>query len=223
MDNYLCVDNVPLFKDLTLENKIKIEKLNQYQKVSKNELVFQPHDNEKKLFILAEGSMKIYQLTDDGKEQIIRVIQNGEYEGENWLFGQDNFNLYGETNVESEICIIKETDFNQLLKQYPELALNLLKINLQKTRALEKQNKYLIMQKIETRIATYLIEIAQLKNKSTFKLPLKMKDLANYIGTTPETLTRKFKVLENQTIITKDKATIKILNLKKLVKIADNE
>lgn len=223
MDNYLCVDNVPLFKDLTLENKIKIEKLNQYQKVSKNELVFQPHDNEKKLFILAEGSMKIYQLTDDGKEQIIRVIQNGEYEGENWLFGQDNFNLYGETNVESEICIIKETDFNQLLKQYPELALNLLKINLQKTRALEKQNKYLIMQKIETRIATYLIEIAQLKNKSTFKLPLKMKDLANYIGTTPETLTRKFKVLENQTIITMDKATIKILNLKKLVKIADNE
>ncbi|MCF6515587.1 helix-turn-helix domain-containing protein [Lactobacillus sp. S2-2] len=222
MNNHLCVDNVPLFKDLALEDKIKIEKLIQYQHLNKNEIIFQPYENEKKLIILATGLMKIYQLTDDGKEQIIRIINDGEYEGENWLFGQDNFNLYGEITDKSEICIIKETDFNQLLNQYPKLALNLLKINLQKTHELEKQNKYLIIQKIEKRIATYLLETYHLKNKVTFKLPLKMKDLANYIGTTPETLTRKFKLLEQEQIIKKEKSNIEILNLNQLIKTADN-
>jgi CRP/FNR family transcriptional regulator len=35
-------------------------------------------------------------------------------------------------------------------------------------------------------------------NKNSFTLPLKMKDLALYLGTTPETLSRKFVLLEKQ-------------------------
>ncbi|MDD7007204.1 MAG: helix-turn-helix domain-containing protein, partial [Lactobacillus johnsonii] len=34
--------------------------------------------------------------------------------------------------------------------------------------------------------------------KNNFTLPLKMKDLALYLGTTPETLSRKFALLEKQ-------------------------
>lgn len=223
MNNHLCVDSVPLFNQLSLEDKMKIEKLIHYANFDKNEVVFQPYNEDKELFILATGQMKIYQLTSDGKEQIIRVIGNGDYEGEKWLFGQTNQNLYGETIAKSELCIIKETDFNHLLNQYPTLALNLLKINFNKTSRLEKQNKYLIIQNIEHRIASYLLETYSSEQKLEFHLPLKMKDLANYLGTTPETITRKFKLLADENMIKKEKMKIKILDLSKLIKKAEHD
>lgn len=56
------------------------------------------------LAIVAHGSLKIYQLSSAGKEQLLRVIEPGGYAGEDALFGVMNDNLYGETLEETQIC-----------------------------------------------------------------------------------------------------------------------
>ena len=44
-------------------------------------------------------------------------------------------------------------------------------------------------------------------------IPMKLKDLATFIGTTPETLSRKLKLLEQKKIIKKNHKQIRILDV----------
>ncbi|TKU10971.1 cyclic nucleotide-binding domain-containing protein, partial [Citrobacter sp. TBCS-15] len=72
------------------------------------------------LAIVAHGTLKIYQLSSAGKEQLLRVIEPGGYAGEDALFGVMNDNLYGETLEETQICFLRQQDFKNLLLKYPE-------------------------------------------------------------------------------------------------------
>lgn len=56
----------------------------------------------------------------------------------------------------------------------------------------------LTLPKVKDRLLKYLQTYTDEIGKNNFTLPLKMKDLALYLGTTPETLSRKFALLEKQ-------------------------
>ena len=49
-----------------------------------------------------------------------------------------------------------------------------------------------------------------------FEIPMKLKELANYIGTSPETISRKIKVFEENKIISRQGRMIKLLDKEKL-------
>lgn len=216
--NHLCVSLVPLFNHLNIEDQKKINELVTHHLVEKGELVFSP-DEEAQLIIVARGNMKVYQLSVTGKEQLLRVVEPGRYEGENQLFGADNNTLFGEALEQTEVCVLRQSDFQKLLLKYPQITLKLLEINAEKSLKLEQQTQFLVMEKVEERLATYLINLSKVKEENCVVLPMKMKELAAFLGTTPETLSRKFKLLEKEGFIRRDKKTIIILDHNKLENI----
>lgn len=128
-------------------------------------------------------------------------MEPGGYEGENAIFGVENSNLFGEALQNTEVCLLKQSDFQALLTDYPQLSLKLLTINAQKNAKVEEQTQFLTMEKIEERLATYLLDLAKAEESSQVKIPMKMKELAAFLGTTPETLSRKLKSLERAQLI----------------------
>ncbi|MFT8949496.1 MAG: Crp/Fnr family transcriptional regulator [Liquorilactobacillus hordei] len=192
---HLCVHFVPIFAVLDQNNQEQVEQLIHYRQFKQGEQLFRP-GNTQQLFIVARGTVKVYQLTTGGKEQFLRMLTPGEYEGETWLFGDSNNSLYAESTTDSQICILHRTDLQQLLKKSPALAIKLLENSVAKTITLERQNKLLVLERIEERLAAYLVYTARVLNNYTFTIPMKMKELAAFLGTTPETLSRKFKILE---------------------------
>ena len=113
-------------------------------------------------------------------------------------FGQENINNYVETTEFSEICLLKRRDLVQLMHEQPELSIRLLELNMDKVSKMQTQIHLLTLPKVEDRLLEYLQAYADEIEKNSFALPLKMKDLALYLGTTPETLSRKFALLEKQ-------------------------
>jgi len=210
-EEHLCVSLVPLFNHLDIEDQRKVNGLTRHRVVAKGEQIFSP-DGEAQLVILARGALKVYQLSASGKEQLLRIVEPGGYEGENQLFGAANTASFGEALVPSEVCVLRQTDFNKLLEEYPKIALKLLKINAEKSLRTEQQTQFLAMEKVEERLAAYLLDLSLVANSETITLPMKMKELAAFLGTTPETLSRKFKLLEAQDLIVRDKKQITILD-----------
>ena len=94
----------------------------------------------------------------------------------------------------------------------PQIALKLFELSAQKMIQVEKQAHILSMERVEERLANYLLDLSKVANDYRFSLPMKMIDIARYIGTTPETLSRKFKYLENNGYIERSGRKISILD-----------
>lgn len=208
---HLCVTLVPLFNHLDLDDQKKINEIAEHVIVDKGETIFSPY-SDSELIIVAKGNMKVYQLSSNGKEQLLRVVEPGGYEGENQLFGAKNDNLFGEALEKTELCVLRQEDFQNILLEHPQISLKLLEINAQKSVSAEQQAQFLMMEKVEERLATYLINLSKSQNSLTFKLPLLMKELAAFLGTTPETLSRKLKLLEDERYLSRNNRIITIIN-----------
>ena len=193
----LCVHLVPLFNALPTNDQMQIEELVHHQNYQKSELVMDPTSSNN-LVIVAHGGARLYTLDENGRENVTQILKTGDYAGENWLFGEANINTYVEATENSEICLLNRNEFLALMKKKPELSIQLLEQNIIKVRAMHRQIQLLSLPKVEDRLLSYLQTYTKQVNKNSFTLPLKMKDLALYLGTTPETLSRKFVLLEKQ-------------------------
>lgn len=156
--------------------------------------------------------MKVYQLSASGREQLLRVAQPGDYEGEAQLFGLENDSFFGQAMENTEICSLSKADFNRVLLENPQLSLKLLELSTQKLLATERQTQFLAMERVEERLASYLLDLAKVAGSDQVQLSMKMKDIALYLGTTPETLSRKFKLLEKMGYLKRTGKQVKILD-----------
>lgn len=215
MTEHICAEIVPIFEQLNHDELVKVSNLVVHHHFQKGEVVLSPN-TPSQLVIIAEGAAKTYQLSASGKEQLLSVLDNGDFEGEKNLFGVVNQELYVETLKKSAVCTIATQEFQQLLAEYPSIALKLLKSNAEKIAALEKQNQLLNHDSVEQRLATYLLDLAKIKNSNQFILPMKLKELASFLGTTPETISRKLRLFNERQLLTQKQHTINLIDIEEL-------
>ncbi|MCC4448122.1 Crp/Fnr family transcriptional regulator [Limosilactobacillus reuteri] len=189
---------VPLFTDLSNEGKKYLESLLHYKTFDKGDLIFSP-DSQDELIIVVLGQMKVYKLNKDGKEHIIRIIGAGDYGGENYLFDLQNTTVYGIALTKTEVCILYKADFHKLLKIDHQVGQNLLKLNAKKSVELERQAQLLSFYRVDVRLVAYLEDLYNInEEENSITLPMSLKDLASYLGTSAESLSRYFKEFETK-------------------------
>ena len=88
-----------------------------------------------------------------------------------------------------------------------------------KITSLEQQSQFLMMERIEERLATYLIDLYKVTNNKQLTLPMKKKELAAFLGTTPETLSRKLKFLSDEGYLKMYRNQIELLDVESLEEI----
>jgi len=203
------VSLVPLFSDLSTDEQRKVMGLARHRTYERDELVFQPGDE--RLDIVASGSMKVYQLSPSGREQLLRVVGPGGYEGEKQLFGLSNETLFGQALGRTQVCTLSKRAFNQVLLSNPDISLKLFELTAQKMVQVESQVRYLSMGRVEERLADYLLGLPTVA-EGRVTLPMRMKDVAQYLGTTPETLSRKLRYLEDAGYIERSGRRVAILD-----------
>lgn len=210
MAKHRCVTLVPLFNQLPDDEQAAIDELVRHQVYQKGEIVFQPGDEE--LDIVARGSLRVYQLSPSGKEQLLRIVRPGGYEGESRLFGVKNETLFAEALQETEVCRLSKRAFNQVLMKDPQIALRLFELSSQKWAQTERQVQLVSLERVEQRIAAYLLDLVEKNGTDVVTLPMPMKDIAKYLGTTPETLSRKFRQLEEDGLIERSGRKVTVMD-----------
>ena len=82
------------------------------------------------------------------------------------MLGVPNESLFGEALEKTEICVLRQKDFSELLLHYPALSLKLLAINAEKLTKVQQQTTFLMMEKVEERVAVYLLDLAKATGKN---------------------------------------------------------
>lgn len=145
--------------------------------------------------------MKVTQDTVSGREQMLRLLQAGDFDGEAVLFTQTEHNNNAVALTDSQVCTISRGDFQKLLHATPELALNVLNALGQRVVALENQATAASTASVAERLANYLLETSAAMGNAKFDLPLRKKDLALYLGTSPETISRRLTTFADEGLI----------------------
>jgi len=193
-----CIEKVPIFNHLSKEEMGEISRVSISRNVKKGELLFQSDELSEHLFIVHKGRVKIYRLAESGKEQIIRFIEEGDFIGELSLFSKTVTASFAEAMEDTEICTIHQQDFHPLLLNYPTISIKILEEFSNQLRRTESLIEKLNSQDVEKRIASYLLELMEELNEVNLQLPISKGELASFLGTTQETLSRRLSAFQQK-------------------------
>lgn len=199
-----CVRLVPIFNHLDEESMAKIATKARNKTLTRGEYLYQAADENNSIYIVHKGQVRIFHLSESGKEQLIRVLNPGDFTGESTIFSTDTYHEhYAEATRESSICVINRDDLLELLKEYPEISMKILASMSDRLQQSERQTASVATEPVINRIIYYLESLSgdNFEDEITVGLPMTRKDLSSYLGTTPETLSRKFKELEDKNLI----------------------
>lgn len=219
-----CLATVPVFKGLNQEDIQKLRKVTRSRSVQKGELIFREGERSSTLFVVNEGLIKLTKTSADGKEQIVRLLFPGEFFGLFSLLRDEKHYITAESVQPTIICSIEKNDFLKVMDGNSDMAFRfLLAVNDRLYEAEESMGNLSLME-VEQRLAKALLLLHDKLNirNETFTLPITKKDLASFIGTTPESVSRKLlKFISNNIIRIEGQRQIQILEIDHLKRISD--
>jgi CRP-like cAMP-binding protein len=200
---------IPLFSELSDDDLREIVKLAVRQVYKKDNMILIEEEIGSTMFIILDGRVKISRISDDGREVILSILSEGDFFGEMSILDGQNRSANVVTLEDARIMVIRREDFLQMLHDYPQIAINLLKELAGRLRRSDAQIKSLSLQNATGKVASTLLRIADDSGKIHLgqveipRLP-PQQDLANMAGTSRETISRVLKALTKQGYLRKE-------------------
>jgi len=205
-EHRLCAKKVPIFSTLNEEEMNKVVNLIIRRKYSKGEIIFLEESKLDSLIIINKGQVKAFRDTQEGKEQILYIFSGGDFLGEKNLLTNKKATYNTEALENTNVCMIRKEDFRQLLREYPEIGFKIMEELCNRLEHFENAIESMGTKDVDARVNSVLLEFASKFGKKTSKgilieLPLSREGIANYIGLTRETVSRKMSKLQDDGMI----------------------
>jgi CRP/FNR family transcriptional regulator len=216
--------NCAFFDGITDEH---IQILNEYSNIvslSKGEVLFKEGEVPTGLYIITKGKIKVYRTGTEGKEQIVRLSNQGDLVGYRALIGEGDYKSGAATLEESTVCFIPKEIVLRVMEGNVLIYKRIIALLTDDLQYAEQKIKELAQKPVRERVADALI---QLKNKYgfdkdgiTINISMSREELANLVGTATETLIRILSDFKKDKMIDLDHRKIKIMNNEQLERTA---
>ncbi|MBN1885518.1 MAG: Crp/Fnr family transcriptional regulator [Candidatus Krumholzibacteriota bacterium] len=178
-----------------------------YREAAGNSVLFLEGDVEGRFFILVEGAVKLYKLTPDGREIVIRLVCPGEMFAEAILFERDDYPVSALVTADSLLFEIPRRGFLALLGE-PAFRDEFIGTLMRKMRFLADRILQLTAFDVEERFFRFVAD--RWGRRPSCRPDLSKKELAQAIGTTPETLSRLLARLARRKLATWENGLLEI-------------
>lgn len=216
------ISQIQLFKGLGEEELGELAMILVDQEMKRHQPIFSEGEKATGLYIVASGSVKIYKLSFDGKEQILHILGAGEPFAEVAVFAGTTYPASAITMEKSRIFFIPRQAFLELIAGYPSVAMAMLATLSLRLRQFAGMIEALSLKEVPGRLATHLLLLSdQNKGAAQIELAIAKTQLAAYLGTIPETLSRIFAKLNKAGYIASEGAVITLLDREGLQDLAE--
>lgn len=208
MDKMWYLKQIDIFEDLKEPQLEKVDNIAIHKFLKKKELIYLPGDRSDKVYLLKEGRVKVSRLSEDGKEMTMVILEPGEIFGESALYSDDETrSTMAEALDDALVCTVYRRDFEEMLKNQPELSLKLTKEVGKRRREIESRLEDMVFRSVPARLAHLLLNLADKYGKEKkegilLDIPLTHMEIANLIGSTRETTTTELNNFKREGLIT---------------------
>ncbi len=178
----------------------------------RGQLLYAPGETGEALFILKAGQVRLYRIAADGRKLVLATVGPGAVFGEMAAIGQSMTDSFAEAVDDSVVCIMSRIDIEQVMLEYPSVAVQLVRVLSGRLHEAEKRLEQFAFAPVPERVARLLLSLAHGGEVAGYS----HQELADMIGTSRETVSRAMVDLKTAGILEIDRRCIRLLDIEAL-------
>ena len=177
------------------------------QNLVAGETLFSQENEATRFYVVTKGRIKLIRYLDRGKVSTFEIVRPSETLAEIALFAE----IYPCTaiaEIDSQVIAYPIEELLEVLRTYPDAAENFMSMLVEKIQSLKFRIELRDIKIAHERVLHYLRQLVNFPEETTVILDRPLKDIAEDIGFTPETLSRALIRLETDGAIARSDRTI---------------
>lgn len=191
----------------------------------KGQTIFWEGNKPLGMYCVNKGAVKISRLGNDGKENILRMVREGDILGYRSLITGEEYTSSAISLEDTTVCMIPKENFFKLLEENSDLSMGVMKLLSKDLDTAENTIASLAQKQVRERIAETLLMLKEFygteEDGETIQAPVSRYDIAGMAGTARETATRLLSELKQENVIDFDAKKIRIIKPQELISIAN--
>ena len=206
-------------KALNKDELIRIADCKTSYVVKKGETIFDEGDSLNGIYCIKDGVCKLSKLSDNGKDQIVKLVKKGELLGQRSLISEESTNLSAIAIEDMQVCFIPKQEILQFFNENNQFSLNMMKSVCGDLKDADDNMVNLAQKTVKQRLAETLLKLESdfgSNDDGSLKLQLSRDEIAGMIGTATESCIRLLSEFNKEGWITLQGKKITITNKKEL-------
>jgi CRP-like cAMP-binding protein len=225
VDRSLVAD-LPLFIGLAAEQLDELLREAQSVRYPKGTNVFQQDEAAGSFFVLLHGHLRVYKLTPDGQQVVVRFVSPGEVFGVAMAIGRTTYPATAAAVVDSIALVWPSTAWPRLIAKHPALAVNTLQTVGSRLQDAHTRVVEMSTEQVERRIAHTLLRLAKQSGRKVeagvqIDFPISRQDVAEMTGATLHTVSRVLSAWEDQGLVAGGRQKITLREPHRLFMLAE--
>lgn len=222
------VRDLPVFSGMDATAFDKLLDQSTHRIIPQGRTVFQQGEEAKLFYILIHGRLKVTQVTSDGQQLIVRVVNPGDLFGFALALGRKDYPGTPFALVESSVLAWPMEMMTELMARNPTLAVKTMQMIGGRLDAAHSRIREISTQEVEQRVAHAIIRLAHeagVKEETGIRIdfPVSRQDIAELTGTTLHTVSRIISQWQGKGWVEGGRKSLLVRDLKRLNHIAQSD
>jgi CRP/FNR family transcriptional regulator, cyclic AMP receptor protein len=203
------------FCHLTLKATKDFDAIRSSATYPRGAILFLEKQEPRGVFVVCEGEVKLTINSSEGKTLILRIARPGEILGLTAALAGKPYEVTAETLHPCQIAFVRRDDFVRFVGQHPEAFQAIVRqLSSNYSGACEQLRTVALSATAQGRLAKLLLDWSSEAEGATsgkrVQLPLTHEEIAAFIGSSRETVTRTFSEFKTQQLVTLKGSTLTI-------------
>ena len=209
-------------KALNKEELLRMAECKTSYTIKKGEPIFEEGDVTNGIYCIKDGVCKLSKLSDNGKDQIVKLVKPGELLGQRSMISDEPANLSAVALEDMEVCFIPRSEVMQFFTQNNQFSMNVMRTICDDLKGADDHMVNMAQKTVRQRLGETLIYLEETFGKNedgSLHIQLSREELAGMIGTATESCIRLLSELNKSEYIELIGKKIKLLDKNELKRL----
>lgn len=222
------IRELALFRDMDGDELDALLKQSSSRRVPVGEVVFEQGAPALEFFVLLHGRLKVTQVTPDGQQVVVRVVNPGDLFGIARALQRQDYPGTATAAVDSIAIVWPMSLWDAALRAHPRLATNAMQAMGQRLQEAHTKLRELATEDVERRVAHAVLRLVQQSGKKTpdgirIDFPISREDIAQMTGTTLHTVSRILSSWETAGLVEGGRQKLMVKDAHRLQRLAEGQ
>ncbi|WP_179008192.1 Crp/Fnr family transcriptional regulator [Winogradskyella forsetii] len=209
-------------KSLTRDELMRVSACKTGKIYRKGQVIFEEGETINGVYCVKDGVCKLSKLSENGKDQVVKLVVKGGLLGKRSLVSEQKTNLSATALNDMEMCFIPKSEIMNDLQKNPKFTMDVLKEMAEDLKASDESLVNMAQKSVKQRMAEILLYIDNDFGKDSdgfLSIVLSREDYANIVGTATESAIRILSQFKKEDLISTSGKRIKIEDYEGLKRI----